>query len=128
VTPKRREARPGERVTIDLGVTDARGIGRPTELAVFAVDEGVLSLTGYQTPDPNPVFNASRPLGVATIETRDAIARIGLRELEGALGADKGRDGGGGGPESFRRDFRQTAYFEPSVLTTVTASAPTRSW
>ncbi|HVR18849.1 MAG TPA: alpha-2-macroglobulin family protein, partial [Polyangiaceae bacterium] len=36
---------------------------------------------------------------------------------EGMLGADKGKDGGGGGPESIRRDFRQTAFFDPSVLT-----------
>ena len=113
----RREARPGDEVRVDLEVTDARGSGQATELAVFAVDEGVLALTGYATPDPVPVFTASRPLGVATLETRDALARIGLSALEGALGADKGRDGGGGGPESFRRDFRQTAFFDPSVLT-----------
>jgi alpha-2-macroglobulin len=117
VKPSRREARPGETVRVDLAVTDARGAGRQTELAVFAVDEGVLALTGYRTPDPVPVFTASRPLGIATLETREALARIGLRELEGVLGSDKGRDGGGGGPESARRDFRQTAFFEPSVLT-----------
>ncbi len=117
VKPARRDARPGDEVRLDLAVTDARGIGRATELAVFAVDEGVLALTGYATPDPVPVFTASRPLGIATLETREALARIGLSELEGALGVDKGRDGGGGGPESFRRDFRQTAFFDPSVLT-----------
>ena len=117
VKPSRREARPGTEIRVDLHVTDARGVGRPTELTVFAVDEGVLALTGYRTPDPVPVFTASRPLGIATLETREALARIGLRELEGALGSDKGRDGGGGGPESVRRDFRQTAFFEPSVQT-----------
>lgn len=117
VKPSRREAQPGTEVRVDLAVTDARGAGRATELAVFAVDEGVLSLTGYQTPDPVPVFTASRPLGVATLETREALARVGLSALEGALGLDKGKDGGGGGPDSFRRDFRQTAFFEPAVVT-----------
>jgi uncharacterized protein YfaS (alpha-2-macroglobulin family) len=117
VKTDRKDARPGDVVRVDLAVSDAKGAGRATELAVFAVDEGVLALTAYRTPDPLPVFTASRPLGVATLETRDALAKVGLRELEGALGTDKGRDGGGGGPDSFRRDFRQTALFEPAVLT-----------
>jgi uncharacterized protein YfaS (alpha-2-macroglobulin family) len=117
VKASRREARPGEQVRVDLAVKDAGGVGRATELAVFAVDEGVLALTDYKTPDPVPVFTASRPLGIATLETREALARVGLAGLEGVLGLDKGRDGGGGGPESFRRDFRQTAFFEPAVVT-----------
>ncbi|HEX6274223.1 MAG TPA: alpha-2-macroglobulin family protein, partial [Polyangiaceae bacterium] len=116
VKPSKKELRPGDTARVDLQVTDAQGVGRPTELAVFAVDEGVLALTGYTTPDPLPVFTASRPLGVATVETRDALARLGLRDLEATLGADKGRDGGGGG-DGARRDFRQTALFEPAVLT-----------
>jgi uncharacterized protein YfaS (alpha-2-macroglobulin family) len=116
VKPSKKELRPGDTVRVDVQVTDVQGVGRPTELAVFAVDEGVLALTGYTTPDPLPVFTASRPLGVATVETRDALARLGLSELEATLGADKGRDGGGGG-DGARRDFRQTAFFDPAVLT-----------
>jgi uncharacterized protein YfaS (alpha-2-macroglobulin family) len=116
VKPSKKELRPGETVRVELEVADAQGVGRATELAVFAVDEGVLALTGYTTPDPLPVFTASRPLGVATVETRDALARLGLRDLAATLGADKGRDGGGGG-DGARSDFRQTAFFEPAVLT-----------
>lgn len=117
VTPKQKQLRPGDEVEVDLSVVDAKGVGRAAELTVFAVDEGVLMLTGYKTPDPLPVFTASRPLGVVTLETREALARIGLQQLDGMLGADKGADGGGGGDEGTRSDFRQTAFFDPHVLT-----------
>lgn len=117
VTPKKKQLRPGEEVEVELAVTDAKGVGRAAELTVFAVDEGVLMLTGYKTPDPLPIFTASRPLGVVTLETREALARIGLEQLDGMLGADKGADGGGGGSDGPRSDFRQTAFFDPNVLT-----------
>jgi alpha-2-macroglobulin len=117
VTPKQKQLRPGDLVEVELSVADAKGTGRQAELTVFAVDEGVLMLTGYKTPDPLPVFTASRPLGVATLETREALARIGLAQWDRMLGADKGADGGGGGDDGARSDFRQTAFFDPNVLT-----------
>ncbi|HEX3852689.1 MAG TPA: alpha-2-macroglobulin family protein, partial [Polyangiaceae bacterium] len=114
---------PGGEVSIDLDVKDRAGKPHATEVTVYAVDEGVLSLIGYKTPDPIPVFTAPRPLGVATIESREGLAHIGLEALDGALGDEKGRDGGGGGMSPARRDFRQTAYFNPSVLTDASGKA-----
>ncbi len=117
VKPSASQTTPGAELSVNLAVTDAGGKALPAELTVFAVDEGVLSLTGYRTPDPLPIFTASRPLGVTTLETRDALAKLGLGGLEGMLGIDKGGDGGGGGELGARSDFRQTAFFEPSVVT-----------
>ena len=108
---------PGGEINVEVEVKDRAGKAQPTEVTLYAVDEGVLSLIGYKTPDPIPIFTAPRPLGVATLESREGLAHIGLEALDGALGDEKGRDGGGGGPGPARRDFRQTAYFNPSLLT-----------
>jgi uncharacterized protein YfaS (alpha-2-macroglobulin family) len=118
LTPNKRELRPGETIEVALEVKDARGTGTPSEVTVYAVDEGVLSLIGYRTPDPLPVFTAPRPLRVATLESRDSLARVAhnLTATLG-LGADKGEAGGGGGADGARRDFRQSAYFNPAVMT-----------
>jgi uncharacterized protein YfaS (alpha-2-macroglobulin family) len=118
LTPNKRELRPGENIEVALEVKDARGVGTASEVTVYAVDEGVLSLVGYRTPDPLPVFTAPRPLRVATLESRDALARV-AHDLTATLGlgADKGEAGGGGGADGARRDFRQSAYFNPTVMT-----------
>ncbi len=118
---------PGGEVNVDVLVKDRAGKPHPSEVTLYAVDEGVLSLIGYKVPDPIPVFTAPRRLSVATLEARDGLARIGLEALDGAMGADKGREGGGGGGLSpARRDFRQTAYFNPSVLTDAAGKAHIR--
>jgi uncharacterized protein YfaS (alpha-2-macroglobulin family) len=117
---------PGGEIDVDVDVKDRTGKPRATEVTLYAVDEGVLSLIGYKTPDPIPVFTAPRPLGVATLESREGLAHVGLEALDGALGDEKGRDGGGGGSSPARRDFRQTAYFNPSVLTDSAGKAHVR--
>ncbi|HYQ41373.1 MAG TPA: MG2 domain-containing protein [Polyangiaceae bacterium] len=126
VHPNQADFSPGAEVSVELVVKDRAGKPQASEVTVYAVDEGVLSLIGYKVPDPIPVFTAPRRLSVATLEARDGLARIGLEALDGALGGDKGRDGGGGGLSPARRDFRQTAYFNPSVLTDATGKARVR--
>ena len=51
-------------VGIDLGRLDA-----PAQVVVAAVDEGILSLTKFETPDPAGQVFRRRALGVATYET-----------------------------------------------------------
>ncbi len=115
VTPKNADMRPGGEVEADIAVTDRAGKGVRSNVTFYAVDEGVLMLTDYHTPDPIPVFTAPRALNVFAIETRDDLARVFLTSL-GNTGADKGGEGGGGGMAT-RQDFRSTAYFEPNVIT-----------
>jgi alpha-2-macroglobulin len=120
VTPSRSELEPGQRVTVDLAASDREARPQRAELTVFAVDEGVLGLTDYRTPDPLPVFTATRSLEVATLESRDSLARVALDRIRNALGLDKGREAGGGGGtglSTVRRDFRPSAYYNASVVT-----------
>ena len=111
------ELRPGEQVEVEVDVKDRAGKPARAEVALYAVDEGVLTLTGYKTPDPIGVFGAPRDLKVSTIEAREIVARV--RNPFSELGLDKGLDGGdgagaGGGA---RRDFRQSAYWAPALTT-----------
>ncbi len=54
-------------VTLDLGRPD-RDAG-PTYATVAVVDQGILSLTGFESPDPFAAIFARRALGVETFET-----------------------------------------------------------
>jgi uncharacterized protein YfaS (alpha-2-macroglobulin family) len=127
ITPARREYQPGEEVDVDLAVADRSGKPVESEVTFFAVDEGVLMLTGYKTPDPVPSFARRRSLGVFTVESREDLAHITpltpgervpyLGFETSAKGNDKGDPGGGGGPSALRADFRTTAYFQAGKLT-----------
>lgn len=108
-----KEYRPRQKVSADFRVSRAGRTAQLAELTVYAVDEGVLSLIGYQAPDPVSRFTEPRPLAVATLESRDSLGR---RLLPGPE-SDKGADGGGGGASGSRSDFKTTAYFNPNVLT-----------
>ncbi|MEO6420267.1 MAG: alpha-2-macroglobulin family protein, partial [Polyangiaceae bacterium] len=113
VTPSKKDFRPGEDIDVDIAVTDRAGKGARSDVAFYAVDEGVLMLTGYKTPDPIPIFTAPRPLAVFSLESREDLAKTFLPSL--GSGGDKGGTGGGGGGAA-REDFRSTAFFQPSVL------------
>lgn len=113
------EYRPGEIVKLDLKVADNAGKPRRAEVSVFVVDEGVLSLSGYQLPDPLLAFTAPRPLRVETIEARETVARnFGLEPNQNENKGDTGGDGG-----EARSEMLTTAYFNPSIETDVNGKA-----
>ena len=126
LSPNAKVFAPGDELSLSLDVRDRQGKPAPAELTVYAVDEGVLMLTGYQTPDPLLALSRPRPLAVATLETRAALAKIIPGSLDQLLGMGKGEEGGGGGDLGARSDFRQTAYFNPSVVTDAQGSARVR--
>lgn len=73
-------------VKLDLGALD-----EPTFVTVAAVDEGILSLTRFESPDPLKEIFAKRRLGITTFET------IGWNLLlpSGDTGSSSGGDGSG---------------------------------
>lgn len=126
VSSAKAEFQPGEKVEADVEVKDKNGKSVETALTFYVVDEGVLALTSYQTPDPLPSFVQRRKLGVFTFDNRETLARIlplKAGEKIASLGYeyalarnpgdsyDKGDDGGDGAGLK-RADFRTTAYFE----------------
>ncbi|MBA2321354.1 MAG: hypothetical protein H0V89_09375, partial [Deltaproteobacteria bacterium] len=63
-TPKEVRSNSTLRVGVDLGPQNG-----PTWVTVAAVDEGILALTKFPTPDPIPDLFPTRRLGVGTYET-----------------------------------------------------------
>lgn len=122
VTADREEYRPAARARVDLSVRDANGRGGPAEVTLWAVDYGVLSLTGYRTPDVLPAVYVAKALQVQTEDSRQNIVS---RRVTIAKGGDEGGGGGAdGGPASeVRKDFRVLAFWLGSVTTDATGRA-----
>jgi uncharacterized protein YfaS (alpha-2-macroglobulin family) len=120
VKPSSPTARPGEKVQLDAEVRDVNG--KPaanSEVVLFAVDEGVLSLTGYKTPDPLAFFNIRRRLSVQTSLTLPTLLK---EEAEESDFANKGYligDGKGGPPllEGLRKNFLACAFWNATLRT-----------
>lgn len=80
VKPVHPSTNPGAKTSIEVLVKDAAG--RPvagSEVALFAVDEAVLALTGYQFPNPLDVFYAQRSSDVSDVHSRQYVV---LSKLE----------------------------------------------
>lgn len=74
VTPREAGLRPGESTALDLAVTGADGA--PVAHAgttVIVVDEAVLAVAAYTSPDPFDVFYPERNAGVAMTRSRSRV-------------------------------------------------------
>ncbi len=120
VRPAAPTAKPGEKVQLDAEVRDASGKpAADSEVVLFAVDEGVLSLTGYKTPDPLGFFNTRRRLAVQTSLTLPTLLK---EESEEADFANKGYliGDGKGGPtllDGLRKNFLACAFWNATLRT-----------
>lgn len=115
ITAERPSYRPGEQVHATVSLRDHLGAPTAGEVTFMAVDQGVLSLTGYQTPNPVDYFYASRPLGVSNHDTR-----VMLGTLEDLLAEEAGMKSSPGGSGSgvatnYRSDFAAAAAFRARV-------------
>lgn len=123
IKPGKKEYRPGEEASIKVRVKGKGGnqADCPCEVTLWAVDEAVLSLTGFRVSDPLDAFYQPVPLGVRTADNR--VRLIANRDY-GTKGDD---EGGGGGPEAeataakradrTRENFAILAFYKASLST-----------
>jgi uncharacterized protein YfaS (alpha-2-macroglobulin family) len=116
VTTDAEEYRPAASAEVAVTVTDHEGGPAPSEVTLWAVDHGVLSLTAYRAPDVLGSVWVSKALQVMTEDSR---LNIVSRRVLVSKGADEG--GGGGldlGPGTpARKDFRALAFWIGSLVT-----------
>ncbi len=110
-------AAPGDTLRVKLAVHDHRGVPQPGSATLMVVDEAVLGMTGYRTPDPVSELYAPRPLGVRTGEGRLELPHARRSRLEKLF---PGGDGGKQVPLAelgleLRKLFESTAYWNPAV-------------
>ncbi len=116
ITPAKTHYEPGQEVYVKLS-TAVQGKATPADVTVMVVDEGVLALTGYQTPNLLKQFYAPQALSVSTADNR--VFLIGQRNF-----GEKGENRGGGGGSSaklggadLRSHFEFTPYFNARLRT-----------
>ncbi|MFN3638513.1 MAG: Ig-like domain-containing protein [Chloroherpetonaceae bacterium] len=122
ITPNKKEFRAGETLEAELEVTDAKGKGVRSEVALAAVDAGVLNLIGYTLPDAFETFYRERGLGVKTSQSLlHLVEQRNYGEKGEARGGDKGGEGTGG--YAFRQNMITTPYWNPSMITDANGKA-----
>ena len=99
VSADRKTYAPGDRVTLDISVADSEGNPVSCGGVTNVIDEALFSMT-YNNPETNlyKVYYVERIVYVSTWSA----------ELTG----DGDEGGGGEGPETPRKDFEDTPYFE----------------
>jgi alpha-2-macroglobulin len=109
--------RPAEEKKLSFKVSDSKGKGVVAEMAVCVVDEAILALTRFRTPELSSLTKFDLPLAVFQGDLRlqlisqDLFRMVATRPLTG------GGVGLGEVNPSLRKDFRPVAYFNPSVIT-----------
>ena len=109
----RTEYRPGDQATVTATVRDGPK-GARSEVTLWAVDEGVLSLTGYKVPDPVELIYRPRGLG---LRLGSNLSTVAPQVAQGDKGRNPGGGGGEGSADVLRSRFRTTAFFLGSVVT-----------
>jgi uncharacterized protein YfaS (alpha-2-macroglobulin family) len=121
VAANKEEYRPANAATVTLDVKDRQGRGAASEVTLWAVDYGVLSLTGFRTPDVLGSVYVKKALQVLTEDTRQKIISRRVVTPKGDT------DGGGGGADAavnaVRQDFRVLAFWIGSVTTNANGHA-----
>ena len=122
VEPAQPTYAPGQEAEVVVRLHDASGAPVAGEVTLMVVDEGVLSLTGYQTPEPFKRFYQERPLGVHTHEARQRLmSKLDAKGNKSAPGGD-----GEGEGMSFRSKFASTAAYLPTLKVDASGQAKAR--
>jgi alpha-2-macroglobulin len=115
-------ARPGTALPLTVDLKDGNGNPRPGEVALWLVDEAVLSLAKEKPLDPLPSFTADVRSWLTLRDSRN----LALGDLRVPL--TPGGDGGGEGGDLFgkitvRKNFKTVPYWNPSLMVDKTGKA-----
>ncbi len=114
ITPDRPQTKPGEKVRYDVRITDSAGKAVQGELSVAVVDKAVVSLAEERGPSGLKAFWFERGLGVATASS---LAVSVNRANDVIQEPRQGKGGGGVDDERLRKEFKNTAYWNPQLTT-----------
>ncbi len=120
ITPDKEQAGPGEAVSYTIKATDYSGRPVQAEVGLALVDKAVLSLADDPNPTLRQAFYEKRPLAVFTSQSLTALVDRTTLKLQ------PGAKGGGGGQAAevlVRRNFPDTAYWNPSLVTAADGTA-----
>jgi hypothetical protein len=106
------KVKPGEKLHIRFRAD------RPSKIAVYAVDEGILQVAGYQVPDPLAAFFKKRALEVRTFQILDLLLpEFSVAQAAMAPGGDKdGFNAIGKNLNPFKRKRDKPAVFWSSII------------
>jgi len=121
VSANQQEYRPAKSASVAVAVTDHQNRGTSSEITLWAVDYGVLSLTSYQTPDVLGSVYVRKSLQVFNSDNRQRI--VSRRVLTPKGDTDGGGGGGDTGAGTLRKDFRVLAFWLGSVTTDTSGRA-----
>ncbi|HEY9427647.1 MAG TPA: alpha-2-macroglobulin family protein [Gemmatimonadaceae bacterium] len=140
LAPEAAEYHPGDSAVVRVRVRGADGRGVRSELTLWAVDQGVLALTGFTTPDLLERIYQPRALGTGLWSTLPSILTAhpemlaelasGFASLGSALNEVIVTQTGAGVmrvPSSLRSEFRSTAFFLASARTDDSGGAVLRA-
>lgn len=118
VNPAHKKVNPGQKMKVHFTVSDHKGAPASGQATVMVVDEAVLGLTGYKTPDPVARIYAERPLGVRTGSSRLDLPHARRARFEKIFpGGDGVKDIlFSDFPMQLRKLFMSTAYWNPGVM------------
>jgi uncharacterized protein YfaS (alpha-2-macroglobulin family) len=112
VKADKKDYRPRDRVTVDVAAKDFEGKPAAGEVTLFVVDEAVLRLTAYTTPDPIQSIYPDRPL---SIRMGEPLLHLVRRRQYGEKGEAQGGGGGSGEGGGIRNQFKTTVIFNPTL-------------
>ncbi|MEO9853445.1 MAG: alpha-2-macroglobulin [Reichenbachiella sp.] len=92
---------------------------KPAKIAIFAVDEGILQVANYQTPDPLAHFFKKSALEVKTSQLLDLILpEYSLSQNLSAMGGDAGMEEISKNLNPFKRKQHKPVVFWSGIVTT----------
>lgn len=118
--PSSDTVRPGEELSVTATVTDAgKQPVAGADVTLYAVDEGVLSLMSYLTPQPFEFFHMPMALAVNSYSTLDSLLE---EAMDDRYRGNKGIVIGGGGDDAdpsaaLRKNFVATALWSATLTT-----------